>query len=165
MLNFLKSLTRKAFLRNIGGPFDVIKEKEVFMKSVKLLLSMLAVTIVMASCMTTQSATDDDYANMENARRVGNRVYVDDPYYGTVVLERDPYTGRYYDVTNGYGVYRGGRSAFGWDPYWGNRNGFYRNRVYRNNNSFGNGSIQRQSPSQQEVQKSREDARKKILGN
>jgi hypothetical protein len=135
------------------------------MKSVKLLLAMFAVTVIMASCVTTQGASGDDYADLDNARRVGNRVYVDDPYYGTVVLERDPYSGRYYDVTNGIG-YRGYRSAYGWDPYRGYRSGgYYRNnRVYRNNNNFG-GTIQKQSPSQQEVQKSREDARKKILGN
>ncbi len=134
------------------------------MKSVKLLLAMFAVTVIMASCVTTEGAYGDDYAEMDNARRVGDRVYVDDPYYGTVVLERDPYTGRYYDVTNGYG-YRGYRSGYGVGPYRGYRGGYYGNtRVYRNNNNFG-GTIQRQSPQQQEVQKSREDARRKILGN
>ena len=138
------------------------------MKSVKLLMSLLAVTAIMASCMTTQSATGDDYADMDNARRVGNRVYVDDPYYGTVVLERDPYTGRYFDITNGHYGNRNYRYGYGVDPYRGYRGGYYGNRVYRNNNnSFGNqrGTIERQAPSQQEVQKSREDARKKILGN
>jgi hypothetical protein len=130
------------------------------MKSIKFLLAMIAVTVVMASCMTTQDAYGDDYADRDNSRRVGNRVYVDDPYYGTVVLERDPYTGRYYDVTTGYRGYR-----YGWNPYRGYRGGYYGNRVYRNNNTLG-GSIQKQpAPSQQEVQKSREDARRKILGN
>ena len=139
------------------------------MKSVKLFLSMLAVTVIMASCMTTQGASGDDYADMDNARRVGNRVYVDDPYYGTVVLERDPYSGRYYDVTNGSFGARG-RYGYGVGPYnRGYRGGYYGNRVYRNNNnSFGNNNrtIQRPSaPAKQEVQKTREAARGKILGN
>jgi hypothetical protein len=125
------------------------------MKSVKFLLAIFTAAVVMASCATTQGVSDEDFDG-ENTRRIGNRVYVDDPYYGTVVLERDPFTGRYYDVTYGYGGLR--------SPYntW---NRGYRTypRYYRNNNNNGRGTIQR--PAQREVPVNREEARKKILGN
>ena len=73
------------------------------MKNVKFLLAILTAAVLMASCATTESASGEDYDDLERTRRIGNRVYVDDPYYGTVVLERDPFTGRYFDVTYGYG--------------------------------------------------------------
>ena len=125
------------------------------MKNVKFLLAIFTAAVVMASCATTQSASGEDFDG-DRTRRIGDRVYVDDPYYGTVVLERDPFTGRYYDVTYGYRGY----SA----PY--NRLGVYRGgyrsypRYYRNNNG-GNTS----RPTQPEARPNREEARKKILGN
>lgn len=130
------------------------------MKSVKFLLAIFTVAVVMASCATTQSASGEDYDDLDRTRRVGNRVYVDDPYYGTVVLERDPFTGRYFDVTYGYGGFR--------SPYNGFNNRYrgYRTppRYYRNNNNGRPiGTIQR--PAQKEVPVNREEARKKILGN
>src|SRR5215207_8259956 len=70
------------------------------MKNVKFLLAIFTAAVVMASCATTQNTSDEDF-DESTTRRIGNRVYVDDPYYGTVVLERDPFTGRYYDVTMG----------------------------------------------------------------
>ena len=131
------------------------------MKSVKFLIAMLTAVVVMASCATTQGAYGDGYENADNARKVGDRVYVDDPYYGTVILEKDPFTGRYYDVTNGYYGSRGYRAPYG--TYRGYRGGYYGNRVYRNNGNVGS-TIQKPAPSQP-TQKTREDARKKILGN
>jgi hypothetical protein len=126
------------------------------MKSVKFLLAIFTAAVVMASCATTQGASGEDYDDLDGNRRIGNRVYVEDPYYGTVVLERDPFTGRYYDVTHGYRGYS--------TPY--NR-GYYRGyrtapRVYRNNSR--GGTIQ-QRPAQKQPPVNREEARKKILGN
>lgn len=125
------------------------------MKSVKFLLAIFTAAVVMASCATTQNTSGEDF-DENTTRRIGNRVYVDDPYYGTVVLERDPYTGRYFDVTNGYGGL--------YSPY--NRLNMYRGyrsapRYYRNNTY--NGSVER--PSKPDVKVTREEARKKILGN
>ena len=132
------------------------------MKSVKFLLVIFTAAVLMASCATTQNTSDEDF-DESTTRRIGNRVYVDDPYYGTVVLERDPFTGRYYDVTMGnrgsiyspynrYNTYpRGYRSSY---P-----------RYYRNNNNSGGSvgiSIEKPTP---DLQKTREEARKKILGN
>lgn len=127
------------------------------MKSVKFLLAMFATVLILASCATTQSVSDEDFDDA-TTRRIGNRVYVEDPYYGTVVLERDPVTGRYYDVTYGY---RGNAYSY---PYNNSRNNNYR-RYRGYNHSYGNynsGSVQR--PSTEQTQKTREEARKKILG-
>ena len=126
------------------------------MKNVKFLLAIFTAAVLMASCATTQSASGEDYDDLDRTRRVGNRVYVEDPYYGTVVLERDPFTGRYYDVTYGNRGYN--------SPY---NSGLYRGyrttpRYYRNNS--GGGTLQ-QRPAQKEAPINREEARKKILGN
>ena len=122
------------------------------MKIVKLFLSISIIAILFTSCTTSQSAYDDNY---ERTRRVGDRVYVDDPYYGTVILEKDPFTGRYYDVTNGYST-----RTYGY-PY----NNYNRYRAYRNNRVYRNyGNTQRPSSSQ-DVQQNRQEARKKVLGN
>jgi len=110
----------------------------------------------------------DDYYNGQDARVYGNRIYVDDPYRGTVVLERDPRTGRYYEVNSpNYGYYDNrnygsrvyGNTYYGRSPYYGRSNsGSYRN----NNNS--NNTQNNQRPSDDD-RKTRDDARKKILGN
>jgi len=127
------------------------------MKNVKFLLAIFTAAVLMASCATTQSTSGEDYDDLERTRRIGNRVYVDDPYYGTVVLERDPFTGRYFDVTFGN---RGFVSPYNsWNMYRGYRThpGYYRNN--------GGRVIQQQRPSRQEAPINKEEARKKILGN
>lgn len=130
------------------------------MKNLKFLLALFAVVVVMASCASTQGAFGDDYDN-PRSQQIGNRVYMQDPYYGTIVLERDPYTGRYYDVTPG--------SRFGYShgyPYgsYYNRS----NRVYRGNNRNygGNGNVVRpKQPSREEIRRDRDATRNKVLGN
>jgi hypothetical protein len=126
------------------------------MKNIKFLLGLLTVVIIMASCATTQSAMGDDM-DEPRTQQIGNRVYLQDPFYGTVVLERDPYTGRYYDVTYGsrYGMGYGGNPYGGY--YRGNRGGGY----------YGRGRViqQQQGPSREQIRPNREEARKKILGN
>jgi hypothetical protein len=140
------------------------------MKNIKFLLGLLTVVIVMASCATTQGMMDDSDFDNPRTQQVGNRVYMQDPYYGTVVLERDPYTGRYYDVTYGarpgygYGYPRGGynRGAY-------NRGGYYNRGSVNNrggNYGSGNGNVVRpQAPTRDQVQPNREEARRRILGN
>ncbi|HZH63602.1 MAG TPA: hypothetical protein VEY10_01835 [Flavisolibacter sp.] len=133
------------------------------MTSVKSLLAVVIIAVLTTGCVTTQEAVGDDYDEDVRTQQSGNRLYVQDPFYGTVVLERDPFSGRYYDVTNGY---RGFPSRYnGLNTY--RRNGNYNRNYGTYNRSFGNrsvGTIQRPAP-QQPTQKTREDARKIILGN
>ena len=138
------------------------------MKSLKFLLAIFTTAVLMVSCATTQNTSDEDF-DESTTRRIGNRVYVDDPYYGTVVLERDPFTGRYYDVTMGNrgSIYSPYNRYNTYNRYNNNYRG-YRNttpRYYRNNSNSGgslNGSIEKPA---QDLQKTREEVRKKILGN
>src|SRR3712207_1867934 len=64
-------------------------------------LAVLLVTV--ASCSVPMGTSGEYY---EDAPARGN-VYYGDPYYGntnTIIVERDPYTGRYYQVSpRGYG--------------------------------------------------------------
>src|SRR3982750_1571314 len=89
------------------------------------LLAALLVTIV--SCSTPRGTSDEYY---EEAPARGN-VYYADPYYGgvnTIIVQRDPYTGRYYQVNPGYGGGYGTRSY----PQ-GHRNYGNSSRGYHNN--------------------------------
>jgi hypothetical protein len=126
----------------------------------------LVLTITAVSC-TTMAGTQDDYYNGREARAYGNRVYVDDPYRGTIVLERDPRTGRYYEVgtydsySNGYHGNRYDRRynrGYNNSPYYGRSNNGYYNR----NNGSNNQNTQRPT---EDDRKTRDEARKKILGN
>ena len=126
----------------------------------------LVLIVTTVSCTTMAGSQDDYYSGQQN--RYGNRVYVEDAYRGTVVLERDPRTGRYYEVdpyNNGYygSRYYGsspyGYPTYGRSPYYGRSNGGY--TTGRTNNT-GNQTTQR--PKENDKQ-TREEARKKVLGN
>lgn len=128
------------------------------MKSIQFLLGLLTIVLVTVGCAATQGATYDDYANAPGSQQMGNRLYVQDPYYGTVVLERDPVSGRYYDVTYGS---RFGTGYYGAYPY-----GNYRsNRVYRRSGGSYNGGTIQQGPSREQLNQQREETRRKVLGN
>lgn len=122
-----------------------------------------AVLLVTAVSCTTMAGADDGYYER---RPTSDRVYVDDPYRGVVVLERDPYSGRYYEVDS-YGSYYGSRY---YNNYGGRYNTYSRdNDRYRNYRS--NSRVTQQptrQPSQEEIrerEKNRDEARKKVLGN
>ena len=128
------------------------------MKNIKFLLGLLAVVMIMAGCATTQGAMEDNGdVNDPRTQQIGNRLYLQDPYYGTVVLERDPYTGRYFDVTYGS---RFGTGLYGAGPYGAYRGGV--NRGY-----YGRRGVVVQQPAapRQEVRPNREETRRKILGS
>jgi hypothetical protein len=148
-----------------------IKIKKHAMKRFKFISAVITVVLMVGtvSCTTTRGAEDDYY--YDRAPQASNRIYVDDPYRGTVVLERDPFSGRYYEVGQ-YG---------GYAPRYSNRNSRYgsvynrnysRNRVYNNNGNYNrprtNNSNSNQGQTEQQKkdwEKSREEARKKVLGN
>ncbi|HVK96261.1 MAG TPA: hypothetical protein VM368_00520 [Flavisolibacter sp.] len=127
------------------------------MKPLNFLLVVLVVMITAIGCTTTQQAFDENY-DRSSARTYGDRVYIDDPYRGTVILERDPYTGQYFDITNS----RFGAYGFN-SPYnsWRDRR-FYNNTYYVTPRSNGNTQTEEQKRNYQEQ---RQEARKKILGN
>ncbi|HVX00893.1 MAG TPA: hypothetical protein VHA52_10725 [Candidatus Babeliaceae bacterium] len=120
----------------------------------------LVLTITTAVSCTTMAGTEDGY--YDGQRVYGNRVYIDDPNRGTIVLERDPWTGRYYEVG-------------GYNPYYGYGNRYYGRgyrtygRTYRENSSEyhnrnNSGNYRKNNPSPEQYKKDRDDARNKILG-
>jgi hypothetical protein len=135
------------------------------MKRFNFLLAAIALvlTITAVSC-TTMAGSQDDYYG-QNARVYGDRVYVDDPYRGTIVLQRDPRTGRYYEVS-GYSPYY---NTYGND-YYGRRYRTYGNSYpsYRRNSggySNNNTNNKYNNRSSEEYKKDKDDARNKILGD
>ena len=123
----------------------------------------LVLMVTAVSCTTMQGA-EDEYYQTQRVQGTPNRIYVDDPYRGTVVLQRDPYSGRYYEVSP-YG------SSYGYGNRYDRRynsrsNGYYGNNRYRNNGSYQQVPQQRPTQEQQrQTEKDRQEARKKILGN
>ncbi len=131
------------------------------MKRFHLIPAFVAIILMFTavSC-TTMTGTQDEYYERS---ATPNRLYVEDPYRGTIVYERDPYSGRYYEVNS-----------------FGSNN----NRIYRNNDTYGRtydnrsrnynrGNTPRvydraDEPTQEEKKellKNRDEARKKVLGN
>ncbi len=131
------------------------------MKRFPFLPVVLSVVLAVAfmSCTTLQGAQGDEY--YDRVSSAPNRIYVDDPYRGTIVLERDPYTGRYYDV-NAYGYGTG--YGYANDRIYG-RTSYprYDRRVYRTPRQN-----TPQQPTQEQIrqkEKNKEEARNKILGS
>jgi hypothetical protein len=134
-----------------------------------LLMAIAAVLTITAVGCTTMAGTQDDYYSGQETRVYGNRVYVDDPYRGTVVLEKDPRTGRYYEVNPSYNGYYENRvyRSRSYDSYYGSpsyerrTNGGY----YRNNNSGNTQNSQNNQRPKDDDRKTKDEARKKVLGN
>ena len=132
----------------------------------------LILMVTAVSCTTMQGIEDDEYYSTQSRRVAADRVYVNDPYRGTVVLERDPYTGRYYEVSSPYSTYNNrydSRYDSRYDRRYSSRNnsGSYgrNDRNYRNNGSY---QQTPQQPTQEQIkdrEKDRQEARKKVLGN
>lgn len=131
------------------------------MKNTKILLmALVAVSAVFAvSCTPAQQVSDYGY----DQRPVYNSPYGSN----VIVVERDPYTGRYYQVNpnNGYYLndpYYNNRNYSGgyYDPYYNNRtysNRRYDRRVYSNNNT--NTEVRKQ-PTEDE----KNEAKDKVFG-
>ena len=100
------------------------------------ILTMLSLVVILASCGLTQPGYGEDYSE----RPVRNRSVYMDPYYGNSTIVRDPYTGRYYEVTPvdsyGYGTYSAPYGSYGNSRNYGrNTNRVYRNNMPRTNNT------------------------------
>lgn len=122
------------------------------------------------SCGLPMGASGDYY---EDAPARGN-VYYGDPYYSSpnaIIVQRDPFTGRYYQVNPGRygGVYA--RPAYPNNNRRYNNNRNYNNRNYNAGRSKGsyrtNPQTQKpqQTPAQrQQAEQKREQAKESILG-
>jgi hypothetical protein len=153
------------FRLSFGVYYTRIKQQK--MKPFNFLSVAIAVVLMVTavSC-TTMAGTQDDYYNGRSTRAYGDRVYVEDPYRGTVVLERDPRTGRYYEVSPYYNGYYGSRyyGTRAYDPYYGSPYYGRRSGGYSRNNNSPNKNQNNQRPAEND-RKTRDEARKKILGN
>jgi hypothetical protein len=110
---------------------------------------------------------DDEYAYQD--RTAPGRILVNDPYYGTIVLERDPFTGRYYQVDryNSYGYSSRYNTYDRYNSYDRNYRDRYGNNTYYGNNRYRQAPAQ--APQQTEEQKKeyerqKQEARRRILG-
>jgi hypothetical protein len=119
------------------------------------LLAVVLISIFMigaVGCSSMQPVTgQDEYVTQGQA--APSRIYVEDPYhYGrTIVMDRDPVTGRYYQV-NPYSLYDSRYdSRYYGDPYYNNRNYNYNDRYYSGRNSYPSRRVQ-QAPAQSEEQ-------------
>ena len=130
------------------------------MKRFPFLQTALIVTlmIVAVSCSMPRSASGGYYEEQEPVRR---NVYYGNSNYGSnvIVVERDPFTGRYYQVSpysTPYGYYS--------SPF--DRN--YDSRYYNNRNSYYNrgNNVQRGQTEEQrrESLRNMEEAKESILG-
>lgn len=138
------------------------------MKQVSFLqVGLLAVLMAMIASCGVPMGTTGDYYEEAPVRR---NVYYGDPYYGgvnTIIVERDPFTGRYYQVApGGYGraygapVYPYGSRRNNTGRYYDNRNNARSNGYYKTYPQ----SQPRQAPVQREqAQQQRERAKESIL--
>jgi hypothetical protein len=108
-------------------------------------LTMFVLVVVLASCGFTQPGYgDEQYPD----RTVRSRSIYTDPYYGTTQVVRDPYTGRYYEVTP--------VSPYGYDTYSSPYGTYGNNRSYGRSSGRGySNNYPRRSQSTQPQQQSR----------
>ena len=107
-------------------------------------LTMLVLVVVLASCGFTQPGYgDEQYPD----RTVRSRSIYSDPYYGTTQVVRDPYTGRYYEVTP--------VSPYGYDTYSSPYGTYGNSRSYGRSSGRRYSNTPRRSQSTQPQQQSR----------
>jgi hypothetical protein len=133
---------------------------------------MVALMVVVVGCSMPRSVAGGYYEDSEPTNRNG---YYGNTYGGNViVVERDPFTGRYYEVSP-YGVYGTPNRYYGngyGNRYYNSRN--YNSRNYNNRNSRNNNnsyyrndnSQNRQAQEQQrrETTRQMDAAKESILG-
>ncbi len=123
---------------------------------------MVALVVAVVGCSMPRSVAGGYYEDGEPARR---SMYYGNPYSNNViVVERDPYTGQYYQVSP-YGAYAAPHGYYGngYDRrYYDSR--YYNNRRNNNNNTYyrGDNGQRRAQEQQRQVQEQqrRETTRK-----
>jgi hypothetical protein len=120
-----------------------------------------------------QSSGDDYYDPAPSVSSAPSRIWVDDPYRpgATILMERDPYSGRYYPVQSPYNTYGGIYTTpppySSYDPYYRDRSyGRYRGsrRGGYNRNAQPAPTPQQQEQVRREGEQRRERAADAILG-
>lgn len=118
--------------------------------------------------------TSGDGGYYEPDARVSNvptRIYAEDPYHPgrQILMERDPFTGRYYPVAGAYGS--GYNVPYGstYDPYYGRGYNTYPRPRYRNRDVYRSPQTapvrpQQREPIRQQNDQRRRDATNDILG-
>ncbi|TCJ19047.1 hypothetical protein EPD60_01120 [Flaviaesturariibacter flavus] len=131
--------------------------------------ALLAVGVV--GCAPLQQGSGDYYDPAPSVSSAPTRIWVDDPYRpgSSILMERDPYSGRYFPVASPYSNY--GRvygSPYGsYDPYYGSGGSYGRPRGSRRGGSY---RPAQPAPTQQQREQAREgeqrrrDAANEILG-
>jgi len=129
------------------------------------ILPVAIVLVLMVAAVSCTPVRETGYD--ERVSTTPGRVYVDDPYRGTVILERDPYTGRYYEI-NSYDAYYGSRYR-NYDPYYRDRYYHGNTRTTRPPRQYSQQpQTQPQQPTQEQIrqrQEAKDEARRKVLGN
>ncbi|GAB4091969.1 hypothetical protein [Flaviaesturariibacter terrae] len=130
------------------------------------LLAALAV-----GCAPLQQSTGDDYYEPDPrvSTTAPSRIWVDDPYRpgASILMERDPFSGRYYPVSSGYGAYS--PYGAGYPAPYGAYNPYPSRGGYRHQRSGGRGGYIQQTPQQQDQIRQQNDQRRqnaadRILG-
>jgi hypothetical protein len=122
--------------------------------------------VAAVGCTTMKELPEDDDYTYQQSRVAPGRILVDDPYYGTIVLERDPFTGRYYQVNDRFGSY-GYSSRYNnydryRDGYSRNQNTYYRSRQQQ---PVTRAPQNTQTEDQKrEFERQKQEARRRILG-
>jgi hypothetical protein len=117
----------------------------------------VALMVTIVSCGMPMNTQGGYYEEAPTARN---------SYYGNnvIVVERDPFTGQYYQVSP-YGTYS---TPYGYSSPYDSR--YYNTNRYRNNTTYSrNRQVYQQQPRQQEQPRvtspqERDEARKRILG-
>jgi len=114
--------------------------------------SIIGFLIVAAIGCTTLGEATGEYDEYDQGR-TSRRVYVDQSYIGSdqIILQRDPFTGRYYQVSP-YGYYPGRSNFYG-------RNYSNRNYNYRDNRN--QQSQEQRAESQKKINQARDIIRGK----
>jgi hypothetical protein len=134
-------------------------------------LSMVVLSVLMVgavSCTTMQPASNDDYATSSRQEQPA-RIYVQDPYnFGrTIIMDRDPMTGRYYQVypTPVYDSRYDRYYSNGYDSRYDDRR--YNDRYYSNREQYPTRRQSQPAPTAEErkqAEQKRQDAASVLFG-
>jgi hypothetical protein len=122
-----------------------------------------ALVFGLAACTPIQQTTSDSgYYEVPPTASTPTRIWVDDPYRpgASILMERDPFTGRYFPVSSN-SAYGGYGSTYNTSPYGTYRDPNYRGSRPRRNSNVRNYPTPQQPSPQQQEQYRRNEAQKR----